>query len=449
MGEGSIYDNETRGYRMSTLTVLKKYLVGEGGYLLNDDNNGKTVMLSGAWGSGKTHFWKEEIIRVQEKIIENEEENDKYILDKYQKGLSYKLNEREKACVYISLYGKDSLEDIKQEVFFKASTENDYLSDDIEAFGYQALSTISDTNGVIGTLFKSAMDINEYRREGKGKNKLKNGGLICFDDFERKSKNIDLNDLFGFISQLAISLKCKVVVILNSDVFKGEEANVFKTVKEKTVNKFFYFGPTRKELFDSIYYRPDEKYESLNNYIEDIFNAIDEIEELNARIYIQVLDNCLEWIEKGYELNLNICKPLVLSSIFFVKHHYSFYIDNLESADKVYDMYHAFNENIELAKNIRNIFPQYASGNTMTKDDIIHSLKVDVTKKKKDNNDNENAEIYYASGYKLLEDNKYMLRDFYIYKYLLKIDDAIDAELFNDINMFIKTGILSRKETDI
>ena len=34
---------------MSTLKVLKEYLVGEGGYLLNDENNGKTVMLSGAW----------------------------------------------------------------------------------------------------------------------------------------------------------------------------------------------------------------------------------------------------------------------------------------------------------------------------------------------------------------------------------------------------------------
>ena len=46
---------------MSTLKVLKEYLVDEGGYLLNPDNNGKTVMLSGAWGSGKTNFWQNEI----------------------------------------------------------------------------------------------------------------------------------------------------------------------------------------------------------------------------------------------------------------------------------------------------------------------------------------------------------------------------------------------------
>jgi len=45
---------------VSTLKVLKEYLLGKDddiGYLLNPDKNGKTVMLSGAWGYGKTHFW--------------------------------------------------------------------------------------------------------------------------------------------------------------------------------------------------------------------------------------------------------------------------------------------------------------------------------------------------------------------------------------------------------
>ena len=29
--------------------------------------------------------------------------------------------------------------------------------------------------------------------------------IICFDDFERKSKNIDLNELFGFINQFTLN----------------------------------------------------------------------------------------------------------------------------------------------------------------------------------------------------------------------------------------------------
>ena len=42
--------------------MLKEYLINEDdGFLLNPDNNSKTIMLSGAWGAGKTHFWQNEI----------------------------------------------------------------------------------------------------------------------------------------------------------------------------------------------------------------------------------------------------------------------------------------------------------------------------------------------------------------------------------------------------
>jgi len=228
---------------MSTLKTLRDYLVGENGYLLNDDNNGKTVMLSGAWGAGKTHFWQNEI----------------------EEDLSNNLSTNNRANIYISLYGMDNLKEIKEEVFFKASKENDYLSKEIEVFGFDALSTIADNGGEISKGLKTIFDLNKYRRNSKGKNRLKDGGIVCFDDFERKSKKVDLNDLFGFISQLAVGLNCKVVIILNSDVFEGKETNVFKTVKEKTVNKFFPFEPEREELFESIY-TSENKYQELNSY---------------------------------------------------------------------------------------------------------------------------------------------------------------------------------------
>ncbi len=67
----------------------------------------------------------------------------------------------------------------------------------------------------------------------EAKSYLVDGGIVCFDDFERKSKKIDLNDLFGFITQLSIDMNCKVVIILNSDVFKGEEARIFPKCKRE------------------------------------------------------------------------------------------------------------------------------------------------------------------------------------------------------------------------
>jgi len=242
---------------MSTTKELKEYLINEGdGFLLNTNNNGKTIMLSGTWGAGKTHFWQENILKG----------------DKSTKGLFEQLED--KACVYISLYGKDNLDSLKKEVLIKASldreTVNEIISKEVSTFGVEALSSIKDSDLNIFKLVNAGIDLAQGMKSKKGIEKLKDGGIICFDDFERKSKEIDLNDLFGFISQLAIEYQCKVIIILNSDVFEGEEASVFKTVKEKTVNKYFHFEPTSKELFELIFETKDSdeimKYELLKPF---------------------------------------------------------------------------------------------------------------------------------------------------------------------------------------
>lgn len=42
---------------MTNQKKLKEYLIGVNGYLKSDNPNGKVIMLSGKWGSGKTYFW--------------------------------------------------------------------------------------------------------------------------------------------------------------------------------------------------------------------------------------------------------------------------------------------------------------------------------------------------------------------------------------------------------
>ncbi len=280
---------------MTNTEKLKQYLLEkENAFLLNSNNNGKTIMLSGTWGAGKTHFWQNEIEPI----------------------LSGKLKKENKACVYVSLYGKESISEVKFEIFKEAY--NAIVDEDIISKGASLLSSIAPSFGE-----KSLVDgfdkLNQQSKDNKSKEILKEGSVVCLDDFERKSKNIDLNDLFGLISHLALSLNCKVIIILNSDVFEAEEAEVFKRVKEKTVNKFFNFNPSTDELFKSI--SKDIKYNNLENYKSKIRKVIKETEELNARLYIQVLDNCLEWIDSSRELNDNIIRVLVLTTINFVLNH--------------------------------------------------------------------------------------------------------------------------------
>ena len=62
---------------MSNQKRLEEYLISNEekkvvGYLKDTLSNGKVIMLSGKWGSGKTHFWKniieKDLIEFQTKI---------------------------------------------------------------------------------------------------------------------------------------------------------------------------------------------------------------------------------------------------------------------------------------------------------------------------------------------------------------------------------------------
>ena len=112
---------------MNNIDKLKQYLLednkGNNAFLLNSNNNGKTIMLSGAWGAGKTHFWQNEI----------------------EPKLKDKLRKDNKACVYVSLYGKESISEIKFEIFKEAY--NAIVDEDIISKGASLLSSIAPSFG--------------------------------------------------------------------------------------------------------------------------------------------------------------------------------------------------------------------------------------------------------------------------------------------------------------
>ncbi|HEY9190217.1 MAG TPA: P-loop NTPase fold protein [Sulfurovum sp.] len=412
---------------MSSSKELRDYLINtEDGFLLNSDNNGKTIMLSGAWGAGKTHFWQNEIETI----------------------LSDKLAKDSKACVYVSLYGKESISEIKYDIFKEAY--NSLVAEDTISKSASFISSLAPSFGE-----KSLVDgfekLNQKSKDKKSVEILKDGSVICLDDFERKSKKIDLNDLFGLISHLALSLDCKVVIILNSDVFKEDEANVFKNVKEKTVNKFFYFEPTIEELFYSIVV--DVKYNNLKSYLEDILNVIKETEELNARIYIQVLDNCLEWINKGY--SSDALRPLVLSTVCFIQNHFILNyshrnsVDDSQSHSIVYDLVDNYPDAIlAYIKRTSGVnygneteFFDYHENSTVI--EFIDRIKKYVGQK------NSKGEFVYSESRqneysKWIDNHISELQALYKYGYQLHFLDDVGNDIYNKITYFIKSGILEK-----
>ena len=401
---------------MANADELKKYLKK---FLLDNNHNGKTIMLSGAWGSGKTHFWQNEIEPPVKKVLE----------------------EDNRACVYVSLYGKESLKDIKSSVYLSANDEN-ILSEGVRTFGVEALSAIKDSDFNVAKFVISLKNLKDTQKMNKGINRLKNGGIICFDDFERKSKDVDLNDLFGFISSLAFNLNCKVVIILNSDVFEGKEADVFRNVKEKTVNKLLYFEPTVEELFESIY-NSDKKYGELDEHKETIKDTIIRTKELNARIYMQVLDNCLEWIQSDNDVDDKVIRVLVLSTFNFVLNHIVFdwndvsEVYNNGSNNTVYLEKYFYKEIDFLDANLNNTFqviaemesdeeyPHNYPWNYMTSDEFINYL---INTKK--------------ISSEVIEQNKTKIKALWKYGYELYYLNDCDEDTYNKIAKLVKTGIL-------
>jgi hypothetical protein len=406
---------------MTNKKKLQQYLPP---FLLDEVNNGKTIMLSGAWGAGKTHFWQNEI----------------------EPDLLEKLKDKEdkKACVYVSLYGKEDIETLKNEILFKAyesiHDENKVKKRAISAFGIGSKALSLSFFGFKLDLKGFSEKVEAYDEEKKteeAKSFLMDGGVICLDDFERKSKKIDLNDLFGFISQLSIDMNCKVVIILNDDVFNGKEAEVFRNLKEKTVNKFLFFKPTIEELFESI--AKDKKYNDLVDYKTDILKAIKETEELNARIYIQVLDNCLKWLyQKGFSEN-NILRLLVLSTVNFIKNHIVYEYNVNDSGKKKYKFIESFFDIYEISNYLMNRLPQHYDGKGCSSHkELLHMMNSSINEEANEKN---KSEEYSRKLNGVFNNNKKLFEAFAFYIHVLKIDD-IEENIYNEINNFIKSGIL-------
>lgn len=390
-------------------------------------------MLSGKWGSGKTYFWQQEIQKV--------------------------LNDKDKKIPnhYVSLYGKTSIQEIKNEIFLKVFESVDSY-EVIEKGKALAKNTVGLATSFFGAISVLGVNLDLSKITDKPFEKLENvlddnklkktieylnsGAIICFDDFERKSKDIDLNDLFGFITQLTLNFDCKVVIILNDDVFEGVEKDVFSNVKEKSVSKFLKYQPSIRDLFKSIIFQKNSeeefKYSKLRKYLKVILKTIEETQELNARIYIQVLDNLVEWI-KNKDKSDDVLRCLILVNMNFILYHTIFSIREInkiskekESNNYLYHLEKLFNRGYNYLYN-----PSDHIGYLEVENFGIYLSKMI----EKVINEKDSSEERVKEKKQFIEDNLILFKsDYFANK--LDISKNVDDNTFQKINNFIETGIL-------
>ena len=197
---------------------LKKRLIN----IFNKDD-AFVITLSGEWGVGKTYFWNE----FEEKHLKN------------------------KQVAYVSLFGKNKIEDIREAIILQISKTNKFLKKihkNIGSIGYQGLNLSSALS-----LFKK-----EYFKKI----------IVTFDDFERKPEALELKDILGLISELKEEKECKIIMILHQGELLEGEAKNFSKYKDKIIDYEFQYKPTPAESFDLI----KNKLKAFKNYpLKDYF----------------------------------------------------------------------------------------------------------------------------------------------------------------------------------
>ena len=294
---------------MANVENLEKRLID-----LIDEESSFAIALTGEWGIGKTQFWKSFY-----------EENHKNLgVNKYS---------------YVSLFGIDSIEALKFEIALsthETTQKKDYLSGlkgifkkSLEAIDLPKLEGTGVTLSLSKGMISSAMS------------SLIGDTLICIDDIERLSENLDIKDVMGLVNHLSLEKNCKVLVILH-DVKANEQFQEYKekvfdevlildeslTAIEKlvndndlfaTYNKFYQVMGIKNIRF---YQRVIETFDTLTKNLPDTLSLVSKRQILDSILIIRLAYDMPNLIYGGltFDQFVEHCSQnaLALSDDYFV-----------------------------------------------------------------------------------------------------------------------------------
>lgn len=221
----------------------------------------KCVLIKGEWGIGKTYFLRK-----------------KYLCDK--------------KYIYISLFGLDSIEEIKIEIYSKLNKVLNFIKNGINRMKGSSIN-LPFTSISIPYLEN---DIEKAIEKKCKKEKF----IIVIDDLERKSSNIKMEAILGIIESISNIKNSLIIVVANENKIIEKEKSIYFNFSEKVIQK--------------IYNVDRYSYTAINTILKNSIDAIDIDKELKKIISSATLEifnsnyvNNLRTLEKG----LNFVKLLI------------------------------------------------------------------------------------------------------------------------------------------
>ena len=242
-------------------------------YYLTSDTN-YALMITGEWGVGKTYYFKN-ILKNQIKDISTFEDNSK----------KYKP-------ILVSLFGLKSVEEIQTEIFLSLYPILKNKTVKLGAsIGKALIKGIMHLKN-LGEYYDYVSDVEVDKDDWIKFNEL----VICFDDLERLSENLNIEEFIGYVNSLVENENVKVLIIANEN--KIERHNYF-ALKEKVVGNSIEFIPDISKSFDSLIEIKFGRFKSYEDFLKDNKSLILEIYTKDSN-NLRILSFALAYFQRVY-----------------------------------------------------------------------------------------------------------------------------------------------------
>ncbi len=263
-----------------------------------NENKEIAIAITGCWGVGKTFFWNNFFRSQTTKEFETKE-NFYYEISKQQ----YLNVFENKKYAYVSLFGIESLDALKNEIAIKLGW-NPHSQYKHAHYGIPQL--LKNTLNQFKDLKFSHYGVSSSSRliESLLFSQVKNA-IICFDDFERLSEKLKIQDVMGLANQLKLERNCQVILILDESRTDKENQKKYAEYKEKLIDeeiKITSVEPLIRENAKGI----DEPLVDLK------VEFADELEIHNFRLFQKVIKLYKQFLEKLPEEVAYSTKEIIL-----------------------------------------------------------------------------------------------------------------------------------------
>lgn len=215
---------------------------------VNNDKTGRAIMLSGEWGSGKSYYIKNT--------------------------LKPFIEDKDRQCVVVSLYGLSSLSEISKAIYIELRTviksPTSEVGNTLKIAGKIIGKTIF--NGLVSMIGFDIGNIEEKDLQSVYESVNLTNKLIILEDIERTQ--IDMIELLGYINNMCENDGAKVLLVTNESEFlttyeKTDDEG--KSIKYYTDSALAYKRAKEKTIGDTIYFVCD--YENTIQHIIKSFGV--------------------------------------------------------------------------------------------------------------------------------------------------------------------------------